>query len=104
MTTFTLQDPSEIPQEQEKATNEANELVDFFHLINKLPIEYRSDLYQALHRLVEGFERRQQILGYIQESLGQINLDFKYLIFDLEATRRERDEYRRQLELFTQGW
>ena len=70
-------------------------------LIDRLPMEYRAEFYRALDRLVDGFERRQRILGHIQESLGQMNLDLKYLIFDLEATRRERDEYRRQLEFFT---
>ena len=29
--------------------------------------------------------------------LGQLRLDMKYLMFDLEATRRERDEYRRKV-------
>lgn len=28
----------------------------------------------------------------------QLRLDMKYLMFDLEATRRERDEFRRKLE------
>jgi hypothetical protein len=30
--------------------------------------------------------------------LSQLRLDMKYLMFDLEATRRERDDYKRQLE------
>jgi len=37
-------------------------------------------------------------LDLIQEALGQLRLDMKYLMFDLEATRRERDEYRAQLD------
>jgi hypothetical protein len=28
----------------------------------------------------------------VQEALSQLRLDMKYLVFDLEATRRERDE------------
>ena len=84
------------------AEREVEELVDFFHLIDTLPTEYKPGFYRALERLVNGFERRQRILGYIQDSLGQMNLDLKYLIFDLEATRRERDEYRQRLEFFTQ--
>jgi hypothetical protein len=82
------------------ATEEISEFVDLLHLIDKLPVEYRSDFYHVLNRLTDGFAQRQQILSDVRESLGQINLDLKYLIFDLEATRRERDEYRRQLELF----
>jgi hypothetical protein len=30
--------------------------------------------------------------------LSQLRLDMKYLMFDLEATRRERDEYRFKLD------
>jgi hypothetical protein len=90
-------------QTQNMATEEVGELVDFLHLIDKLPVEYRSDFYRVLNRLTDSFVQRQQILSDLRESLGQINLDLKYLIFDLEATRRERDEYRHQLEFFTQG-
>ena len=42
--------------------------------------------------------RRRRILTLVQDALGQLRLDMKYLMFDLEATRRERDEYRRQSE------
>jgi hypothetical protein len=34
----------------------------------------------------------------VQDALGQLRLDMKYLLFDLEATRRERDNYRRQID------
>jgi hypothetical protein len=36
--------------------------------------------------------RRTRVLGLVQEAISQLRLDFKYLTFDLEATRRERDE------------
>ena len=36
--------------------------------------------------------RRTRILRLCQEALGQLRLDLKYLVFDLEATRRERDQ------------
>ncbi len=42
--------------------------------------------------------RRRRILNLVQEALSQLRLDMKYLIFDLEATRRERDQYKAQLE------
>ena len=35
--------------------------------------------------------RRRRILNLVQEALSQLRLDMKYLVFDLEATRRERD-------------
>ena len=77
---------------------EIAELVDFLHLIDTLPMEYRADFYKALGRLVDGFERRRNVFKHVQETLEQMSLDLKYLLFDLEATRRERDEYRRFVE------
>jgi hypothetical protein len=35
---------------------------------------------------------RKTILNTIRAALGQLRLDLKYMAFDLEATRRERDE------------
>ena len=77
---------------------EIHELTELLLLVDHLPSEYRSDMYRVIDRLAACFERRQCMLGYIQDTLNQMNLDLKYLIFDLEATRRERDEYRQMLE------
>ena len=74
------------------------ELIDFMHLIDTLPMQYQSGFYQALGRLVDGFERRHKIFRYVQDMIEQMSLDLKYLLFDLEATRRERDEYRLRYE------
>ena len=51
-----------------------------------------------LARVTESTRRRRRILNLVQEALAQLRLDMKYLMFDLEATRRERDEYRQRLE------
>jgi hypothetical protein len=39
-------------------------------------------------------KRRKNMLNLIREALGQLRLDLKYMAFDLEATRRERDVLR----------
>lgn len=49
-------------------------------------------------RVLESTKRRRRILGLVQDALGQLRLDMKYLMFDLEATRRERDALRRKIE------
>jgi hypothetical protein len=49
-------------------------------------------------RVLESTRRRRRILGLVQDALSQLRLDMKYLMFDLEATRRERDELRRKIE------
>lgn len=81
--------------ERESAVAECAELAE---LIKSLPEEYRDAFEQAYDRAVDGIERRARILHFIQESLSQIRLDMKYLMFDLDATRRERDYFKQQLE------
>ena len=78
--------------------HEVHELIELLRLVDDLPADYRQNFYKALDRLTACVERRQRMLGYIQDSLNQMSLDLKYLIFDLEATRRERDECRSLLD------
>jgi hypothetical protein len=63
-----------------------------------LPAEYQAQLQPLVKRVLDGAKRRRRILSLVQDALSQLRLDMKYLMFDLEATRRERDEYRQQLE------
>jgi len=74
---------------------EVSELSD---QIGKLPEEYRDRLLPGLKRVVDMTKRRRRILSLVQEALGQLRLDMKYLMFDLDATRSERDGYRNSLE------
>jgi hypothetical protein len=66
--------------------------------IAALPPADRLRIEPLLTRVVDGTNRRRRILTLVQDALSQLRLDMKYLMFDLEATRRERDEYRRKLE------
>jgi hypothetical protein len=66
--------------------------------IESLPIEYRIRIEPVLGRVVESTKRRRRILNLVQDALSQLRLDMKYLMFDLEATRRERDDFKRKLE------
>jgi hypothetical protein len=74
------------------------EVIDLLGVIAELPGEVRDRIEPFLVRVVESTKRRRRILQLVQDALGQLRLDMKYLMFDLEATRRERDDYRRQLE------
>jgi hypothetical protein len=51
-------------------------------------------LQVGYQRVLDAFRRRRRILSLVQEALSQLRLDIKYLMFDLEVTRRERDELR----------
>lgn len=72
-----------------------NELIS---AVEELPEADRQRLEKPLQRVVEYTRRRRRILSLIQEALSQLRMDMKYLMFDLEATRRERDAYRNALE------
>ena len=74
------------------------EIIELSDLIAQLPVEHRTKLQSTMDRVVESATRRRRILGLVQDALAQLRLDMKYLMFDLEATRRERDEFRRKLE------
>jgi len=81
-----------------ESVQEVHELAELLRLVDDLPTKHRPDFYKVLDRLADCLERRQRMLGYVQDSLNQMSLDLKYLLFDLEATRRERDEYRNLLD------
>ena len=74
------------------------DLNDLIVAVQSLPQEHQDKLEQPLNRVVEYTRRRRRILNLIQEALSQLRMDMKYLMFDLEATRRERDSYKNALE------
>jgi hypothetical protein len=74
------------------------DLVQLQATIDTLPAEFRTQLVPLVMRVIDSTRRRRRIMNLVQEALSQLRLDMKYLLFDLEATRRERDNYRRQVE------
>ena len=74
------------------------DLNDLINAVQGLPKKYRDELQRPLNRVVDYTRRRRRILNLIQEALSQLRMDMKYLMFDLEATRRERDTYRDAME------
>ena len=85
---FTKDNSEELPQD----------LIEMGTIITSLPEEHRGKLQRLYQRVVENTRRRRRILNLVQEALSQLRLDMKYLVFDLEATRRERDDYRARVE------
>lgn len=81
-----------------KAEELPREITDLVSAVVELPVEIRERIEPALSRVVESAKRRRRILQLVQDALSQLRLDMKYLMFDLEATRRERDDFRRQVE------
>ena len=55
---------------------------------------YQRDLEPIYNQVIDSVRRRRRILALVQDALSQLRLDIKYLMFDLEVTRRERDALR----------
>ena len=79
------------------------ELIDLRQHMQILP-GYLKDKLMPLCERVGHFTRLQsRLVRMAQEAVDQLQLDVKYLMFDLEATRRERDAFRQQLEELLDG-
>jgi hypothetical protein len=89
---------SQQPQPAPEIDEVPAEIGELAAAVHSLPLELRGAIEPLVSRVVESTRRRRRILSLVQDALGQLRLDMKYLVFDLEATRRERDDYRRQLE------
>ncbi len=74
------------------------DLVELGAVLNQLPLECRTRVEPIFDRVIDSTKRRRRILALVQDALSQLRLDMKYLMFDLEATRRERDDFRRKVE------
>ncbi len=85
---FTESDEDEVPRE----------LAELGKCIATVNGPAKAELLLAYERVVESVKRRRRILSLVQEALSQLRLDIKYLMFDLEVTRQERDELKEQLE------
>ncbi len=81
-----------VRKEETQHNDIPTDMLELIERIEALPLEHRVGLLPALRRVTESSVRRRRILTLVQEALGQLRLDMKYLVFDLEATRRERDE------------
>lgn len=64
---------------------------------NGLTDEQRRVIVPLVDAVLEETTRRRRILKLVQDALSQLRLDMKYLVFDNEALKRERDEARNKL-------
>lgn len=72
------------------------ELRDLVSAVALLPPICRAQIEPKVRAVVENHKYRIRILALVRAALEQLRLDMKYLVFDLEATRRERDDYKQR--------
>ena len=67
--------------------------------IGTLPAKERGKLMESAAAVSARHRRVQETVSSLQESIDFVRLSIKYLLFDLEATRRENGELRKMLDL-----
>jgi hypothetical protein len=91
-----MQNATRLP---DAATDELpRELLELGKRIAALPEAQYRQLEEPYAQVVDCVRRRRRILSLVQEALAQLRLDVKYLMFDLEVTREERDSLRAHLD------
>jgi hypothetical protein len=74
------------------------ELIDLRTHLDMLPGGLREKLVPLCDRVGHFARLQGRLVKIAQDAVDQLQLDVKYLMFDLEATRRERDSLRQELE------
>ena len=86
---------------QESAMNEqdfSGKLTELMGEISALPTIEREKLTKIADQTRQRSEQAAAKVNNLQESLDYLRLSIKYLVFDLEATRRENGFLRKMLE------
>ena len=65
-------------------------------LSQEVPPEFADKLSAVIMALKIQAEGRKWIVTELRETLDQLRVDLQYVLLDLEATRRERDELAKQ--------
>ena len=75
-----------------------NKLGELMKQIENLTPGDRGPLEKLAAETRERHDKMKKTVGELQESLDYLRLSVKYLVFDLEATRRENEYLRKLIE------
>lgn len=75
-----------------------NKLTDLMQQLETLPAPAKEQLQQIAYETRDRHARMKKTVGELQDSLDYLRLSIKYLVFDLEATRRENQYLRKLLD------
>jgi hypothetical protein len=78
-------------------------LYDLMQQFDTLPSPAREQLQALATETQDRHKRMRKTVSELQDSLDYLRLSIKYLVFDLEATRRENGYLRRMLEESTEN-
>ena len=75
-----------------------DEIEKLIHASSGLPAKHVQIIGPLAIHIREKYRAQAALLKKIKASLAELQTHVKYLIFDLEATRRERDAYKAKLD------
>ncbi len=75
-----------------------NKLAELMNEISTLPAGEKEKLTEMANQAQQRHAKLKKTVHDLQESLDYLRLSIKYLVFDLEATRRENRYLRQMLE------
>jgi hypothetical protein len=90
-----MSDAVRTPLNQEELPQE---LLELRIRVEMLPELMRHKLLPLCDKLTQVSRLQSRMVRIAQDAVDQLQFDIKYLVFDLEATRRERDAYRKRVE------
>jgi len=73
-------------------------LGELMEQIDHLPEHERDRLRELAGETRQRHEKMRETISGLQESLDHLRVSVKYLVFDLEATRRENESLRRMID------
>ena len=73
-------------------------LTELVQEIGTMPVGERTKLETLAEETKERHRKLRQTVSSLQSSIDYLRLSIKYLLFDLEATRRENSYLRKMLE------
>ena len=73
-------------------------LLDLIEKIKRFPEAKRESLEMVAGELGKKYEDIRKSLVLLQDTLDSLRLNVKYLLFDLEATKKENTALRKKLE------
>jgi hypothetical protein len=74
------------------------ELTELCNEVDRLPWALREKVAPLCDKVCQFVLLQGRLIRIAQDAIDQLHLDNRYLLFDVEATRRERDSLRADLE------
>jgi len=74
------------------------QLSELVSQIQSVPADQRGKLIDLARKTYDCHQKLRESVGGLQESLDYVRVSVKYLLFDLEATRRENAQLRKLIE------